>query len=120
MLPLKCNLYRYTMGPFRLGDLVGLCTSRMQLTVSFESACFQPLRLERDILVFQSLLAFEWVNLCGRYLLVGHDVGVHVGQNFIDDFPDRVHNSRIIPSLLEAKRLGEKSGGGLYKLNPVA
>lgn len=46
--------------------------------------------------------------------LVGHDVGVHVGQNFIDDFPARVHKSRIIPSLLESKRLGEKSGKGFY------
>ena len=46
--------------------------------------------------------------------LVGHDVGVHVGQNFIDDFPDRVHQSRIIPSLLQSKRLGEKSGAGFY------
>jgi len=46
--------------------------------------------------------------------LVGHDVGVHVGQNFLDDFPDHVFASQIIPLLVQAKRLGEKSGAGFY------
>ena len=46
--------------------------------------------------------------------LVGTDIGVHVGKNFVEDFPDRVYESRIIPSLMEANRLGEKSGAGFY------
>jgi len=35
---------------------------------------------------------------------VGHDIGVHVGQNFLDDFPKRVYEGRIIPLMLENKR----------------
>lgn len=46
--------------------------------------------------------------------LVGHDVGVHVGQNFIDDFPLRVYESKLIPGLMAGGRMGEKSGKGFY------
>ena len=46
--------------------------------------------------------------------LVGTDIGVHVGKNFVEDFPERVYESRIIPSLMESGRLGEKSGAGFY------
>ena len=46
--------------------------------------------------------------------LVGHDVGVHVGQNFIDDFPLRVYESKLIPGLMKSGRMGEKSGKGFY------
>ena len=46
--------------------------------------------------------------------LVGTDIGVHVGKNFVDDFPERVYESRLIPSLMAANRLGEKSGAGFY------
>ena len=47
--------------------------------------------------------------------LVGADIGLHVGKNIIDSFPDRVYPARIILLLNEAKRLGEKSGAGFYK-----
>lgn len=47
--------------------------------------------------------------------LVGSDVGLHVGKNFLDSFPERVYISRIIPLLNEHKRLGEKSGKGFYQ-----
>ena len=46
--------------------------------------------------------------------LVGHDVGVAVGSNFIEDFPERVYRCAMIPSLVASKRLGEKSGSGFY------
>ena len=49
--------------------------------------------------------------------LVGTDIGVHVGKNFVEDFPDRVYESRLIPSLMEANRLGEKSGSGFYSFD---
>lgn len=48
--------------------------------------------------------------------LVGSDIGLHVGKNFVDSFPERVYVSRIFPLLVEAKRLGEKSGAGFYKV----
>ena len=40
--------------------------------------------------------------------LVGHDVGVHVGQNFIDDFPLRVYESKLIPGLMAGGRMGDR------------
>jgi enoyl-CoA hydratase/3-hydroxyacyl-CoA dehydrogenase len=52
--------------------------------------------------------------------LVGTDIGVHVGKNFVEDFPDRVYESKIIPSLMEANRLGEKSGAGLLRVRRQA
>ena len=48
--------------------------------------------------------------------LVGSDIGLHVGKNFVDSFPERVYVSQIFPMLVEAKRLGEKSGAGFYKV----
>lgn len=39
---------------------------------------------------------------------------MHVGQNFIDSFPERVVRSQLIPMMNKAKRLGEKTGRGFY------
>jgi enoyl-CoA hydratase/3-hydroxyacyl-CoA dehydrogenase len=47
--------------------------------------------------------------------LVGADVGLHVGKNFLDAFPERCYPARIIQLLNEHKRLGEKTGAGFYK-----
>lgn len=52
---------------------------------------------------------------CTRWVQVGGDVGLHVGKNFIESFPDRVVKSHLIPLLNEAGRLGEKTGSGFYK-----
>ena len=46
--------------------------------------------------------------------LVGADVGLHVGQNFLDAFPERTYAAKLIVKLNEAKRLGEKTGAGFY------
>ena len=46
---------------------------------------------------------------------VGADIGLHVGANFIESFPERVVTSHVIPLLNEAGRLGEKTGAGFYK-----
>ena len=42
--------------------------------------------------------------------LVGGDISLHVGANFVENFSDRVYTSQLIPMLNEAKRLGEKTG----------
>ena len=47
--------------------------------------------------------------------LVGADVGLHVGKNFVEAFPERTYNAQLIVKLNEAKRLGEKTGAGFYK-----
>eukprot|EP00879_Flechtneria_rotunda_P030936 GHRR01033692.1.p1 GENE.GHRR01033692.1~~GHRR01033692.1.p1 ORF type:complete len:189 (-),score=39.02 GHRR01033692.1:116-682(-) len=45
------------------------------------------------------------------------DIGLHVGKNFVESFPERVYVSQVFPLLVEAKRLGEKSGSGFYKFD---
>jgi enoyl-CoA hydratase/3-hydroxyacyl-CoA dehydrogenase len=47
--------------------------------------------------------------------LVGADIGLHVGKNFLDSFPERCYPARVILLLNERKRLGEKTGSGFYK-----
>jgi 3-hydroxyacyl-CoA dehydrogenase len=46
---------------------------------------------------------------------VGSDVGLHVGKNFVESFPERVYTSALIPLLNQHKRLGEKTKVGFYK-----
>ncbi|GAX81453.1 hypothetical protein CEUSTIGMA_g8882.t1 [Chlamydomonas eustigma] len=49
--------------------------------------------------------------------LVGSDIGLHVGKNFLDSFPERVYVTNLIPLMNQHKRLGEKSGKGFYKFD---
>ena len=46
--------------------------------------------------------------------LVGGDIGLHVAQSYVRDFGERVYESRLIPLMNDAKRLGEKTGSGFY------
>jgi hypothetical protein len=48
---------------------------------------------------------------------VGADVGLHVGKNFLEAFPERAYPAQLIVKLNEAKRLGEKTGAGFYKFD---
>ena len=57
------------------------------------------------------------VLLCRLSDLVGADIGLHVGANFHQSFPDRVYQARIIQLMNEHKRLGEKTGSGFYKFD---
>ena len=49
--------------------------------------------------------------------LVGADIGAHVGANIVETWPERVYRTQLIPSLVAAKRLGEKTGAGFYKFD---
>lgn len=53
--------------------------------------------------------------LCRLSDLVGADVGLHVGKNFLESFPERTYSAKLIVKLNEAKRLGEKTGSGFYQ-----
>ena len=53
------------------------------------------------------------------YDIVGLDTAHFAGQTMHDAFPNRVKASPILPALLEAGRLGQKSGKGFYSFeNP--
>lgn len=101
--------------PVVVGNCTGFAVNRvffpytMSATALVDIGC-DPYAIDKAIMMFGMPMGpFRLGDL------VGHDVGVHVGQNFIDDFPDRVYQSPLIPSLLASKRLGEKSGVGFYK-----
>ena len=42
-------------------------------------------------------------------------MGLHVGKNFLESFPERSYSAKLIVKLNEAKRLGEKTGSGFYQ-----
>lgn len=48
------------------------------------------------------------------YDLVGIDTAVYAGQTMFEAFPDRVVSSALLPAMVEAKRLGKKTGRGFY------
>jgi len=45
---------------------------------------------------------------------VGADIGLHVGKNFMNEWPERNYKAFIFPLLNEAGMLGEKTGKGFY------
>ena len=48
------------------------------------------------------------------YDTVGLDIAVHAGEVLQHSFPDRVVPSKILPAMLEVKRLGKKNGRGFF------
>ncbi len=46
--------------------------------------------------------------------LVGADIGLHVGKNFMNEWPERNYKAFIFPLLNDAGMLGEKTGKGFY------
>ena len=100
--------------PVMVGNCTGFCVNRvffpytMSATVLVDLGC-DPYAIDRVISMFGMPMGpFRLADL------VGMEVGVHVGKNFIEDFPERVYQSPLIPSLLDAKRLGEKTKSGFY------
>lgn len=49
--------------------------------------------------------------------LVGADIGMHVAQNFAEDFNERIYPTSLIKLLNDGKQLGEKTGSGFYKFD---
>ncbi|MCA9124008.1 MAG: enoyl-CoA hydratase/isomerase family protein [Planctomycetaceae bacterium] len=48
------------------------------------------------------------------YDLVGIDTAVYAGQTMFEAFPDRVISSALLPAMVQANRLGKKTGRGFY------
>ena len=48
------------------------------------------------------------------YDVVGLDTAVYAGKVLVESFPDRFTGSPILPSLVKAGRLGQKSGSGFF------
>jgi 3-hydroxyacyl-CoA dehydrogenase/enoyl-CoA hydratase/3-hydroxybutyryl-CoA epimerase/3-hydroxyacyl-CoA dehydrogenase/enoyl-CoA hydratase/3-hydroxybutyryl-CoA epimerase/enoyl-CoA isomerase len=52
------------------------------------------------------------------YDTVGLDVALHAGRVMQEAFSDRVVPSKILPAMVEAKRLGQKNGRGFFDYPP--
>jgi len=50
--------------------------------------------------------------------VVGLDTAFYAGRVMYDAFPDRIMVSPIVPALIKAGRLGQKSGAGFFKYSP--
>ena len=50
--------------------------------------------------------------------VVGLDTAFYAGRVMYDAFPDRVVVSPVVPALIKAGRLGQKSGAGFFKYAP--
>ena len=46
--------------------------------------------------------------------LVGADIGLHVGSNFLQEWPGRTYKAYIFKLMNDHKLLGEKTGAGFY------
>lgn len=44
-------------------------------------------------------------------------MGLHVGKNFLESYPDRAYMSHLYPLMNEAGRLGEKTKKGFYRFD---
>ena len=101
----------------QVGNCTGFAVNRVFFPYTM-SACLlvdaglDPYRIDKAVLGFGMPMGpFRLSDL------VGGDVGVHVGANFVESFPERVYRTNLIPSLVAAKRLGEKTGAGFYKFD---
>jgi 3-hydroxyacyl-CoA dehydrogenase/enoyl-CoA hydratase/carnithine racemase len=50
--------------------------------------------------------------------IVGLDTAFYAGRVLYDAFPDRIIVSPVVPALIKAGRLGQKSGAGFFKYAP--
>jgi 3-hydroxyacyl-CoA dehydrogenase/enoyl-CoA hydratase/3-hydroxybutyryl-CoA epimerase/3-hydroxyacyl-CoA dehydrogenase/enoyl-CoA hydratase/3-hydroxybutyryl-CoA epimerase/enoyl-CoA isomerase len=50
--------------------------------------------------------------------VVGLDTAFYAGRVMYDAFPDRIIVSPVVPALIKAGRLGQKSGAGFFKYSP--
>jgi 3-hydroxyacyl-CoA dehydrogenase/enoyl-CoA hydratase/3-hydroxybutyryl-CoA epimerase/3-hydroxyacyl-CoA dehydrogenase/enoyl-CoA hydratase/3-hydroxybutyryl-CoA epimerase/enoyl-CoA isomerase len=50
--------------------------------------------------------------------VVGLDTAFYAGRVMYDAFPDRIMVSPVVPALIKAGRLGQKSGAGFFKYAP--
>lgn len=102
--------------PVVVGNCTGFAINRVFFPYTM-AACLLA-DLGANPYVVDKVIAGEFGMPMGPFRLndlVGSDIGLHVGKNFVDSFPERVYTSRLIPLLNELKRLGEKTGKGFYQ-----
>mmetsp|Transcript_20088 Transcript_20088/g.50614 ORF Transcript_20088/g.50614 Transcript_20088/m.50614 type:complete len:723 (+) Transcript_20088:227-2395(+) len=102
--------------PVVVGNCTGFAVNRCFFPYSMAACMLSDLGL--DIYKVDKIIKGDFGMPMGPFSLsdlVGADIGVHVGANFIHSYPERVYQSTLYPSMVEKKRLGQKTGSGFYK-----
>ncbi|MFP6667041.1 MAG: 3-hydroxyacyl-CoA dehydrogenase NAD-binding domain-containing protein [Pirellulales bacterium] len=105
---------RIGKSPIVVGDGPGFLVNRLLLPYMTEASQLliegaTPKQVDRAATSFG--MPMGPINL---FDVVGLDVAVHAGATMLAAFPDRVITSPLIQNLVEAGRLGKKSGRGFY------
>lgn len=100
--------------PVVVGNCTGFAVNRVFFPYTM-AACLlvdlgaDPYQLDRVVKAFGMPMGpFRLADL------VGMQVGLAVGMQFLTAFPERAYKAVIIHLMVEAKRFGEKSGKGFY------
>jgi enoyl-CoA hydratase/3-hydroxyacyl-CoA dehydrogenase len=102
--------------PVVVGNCTGFAVNRVFFPYTMAACMLVDLGL--DPYRIDAVIARQFGMPMGPFRLsdlVGADIGAHVGANIVETWPERVYITTLIPSLVAAKRLGEKSGAGFYK-----
>lgn len=100
--------------PVLVGNCTGFAVNRVFFPYTMAAVMLSDLGV--DIYRIDNVIK-SWGMPMGPFRLtdlVGFGVGVAVGAQFVNSFPDRVYVSHLIPKMLEAQRLGEQNGKGFY------
>jgi enoyl-CoA hydratase/3-hydroxyacyl-CoA dehydrogenase len=104
--------------PVVVGNCTGFAVNRVFFPYTMAACMLVDLGL--DPYHIDAVIAKQFGMPMGPFRLsdlVGADVGAHVGANVVETWPERVYRTALIPSLVAAKRLGEKTGAGFYKFD---
>ncbi|CAG9466886.1 unnamed protein product [Pedinophyceae sp. YPF-701] len=100
--------------PVIVGNCTGFAVNRMFFPYTMAACLLVDLGVDPYTLDF-AIMGFGMPMGPFRLAdLVGVDISVHVGANFVDDFPERVYQSKLIQLMHDLGRLGEKTKGGFY------
>ena len=100
--------------PVVVGNCTGFCVNRVFFPYTMAACLLVDAGLDPYV-VDKAVSA--WGMPMGPFRLtdlVGGDIGMHVASSYIKDFSERVYESRLIPLMNDAGRLGEKTGKGFY------
>ncbi len=106
--------------PIGVGDGPGFLVNRM----------LQPYLNEGLALLEEGVPAARIEAVCRRFGFeagplrivdeIGLDVSLHAGWSFLKAFPERTHNSAVLPELTRRERLGRKTRRGFYRFESGA
>ena len=105
---------RIGKSPIVVGDAPGFLVNRLLLPYMNESLELLAEGAEMEAIERAAKKFGMPMGPLTLYDVVGLDTAFYAGRVMWEAFPDRIHTSPILPALIKAKRLGQKSGAGFY------